>query len=64
MNTLDAVNRHKTKVLGAITVVLGFVQGYPGLSGMISESAYAWLMFCIGIGVTVCGFLNSYQEDR
>lgn len=52
---------HKTKILGVATAALGFIQAYPGLNGMLGETAYAWTMFAIGIGVTICGFLNSQQ---
>jgi hypothetical protein len=56
------VNKHKTKALGIVTVALGFVQAYPGLTELLNPKAYAWTMFVIGLGVTVCGFLNSQQE--
>lgn len=63
MSVTSAVNQHKTKALGIATAVLGFVQAYPGLSDLLSAQQYAWSMFAIGIGVTICGFLNSHQEQ-
>lgn len=57
------LNDHKTKILGVVTVALGFIQAYPGLPELLGPKPYAWTMFFIGIGVTVCGFLNSRQEE-
>lgn len=59
MSVLTSINNNKTKVLGIATVVLGFIQGYPGLPDLLGTNAYAWAMFLIGGGVTICGFLNS-----
>jgi hypothetical protein len=59
----DFINANKTKILGIATVLLGFVQAYPGLTDLLSPNAYAWTMFVIGAGVTVCGFLNSASDD-
>lgn len=59
MGLLTAVNQNKTKLLGIATTVLGFIQAYPGLKNMMSETAFGWTMFVIGIGVSICGFLNS-----
>lgn len=59
MGLLTAVNQNKTKVLGIATTVLGFIQAYPGLKNMMSDTAFGWTMFFIGIGVAICGFLNS-----
>lgn len=59
MSVLTAVNNNKTKVLGIATTVLGFIQAYPGLRDMMSPTAFGWTMFVIGIGVAICGFLNS-----
>lgn len=53
---------HKTKILGVTTVALGFIQAYPGLSDLLSPNAYAWTMMLIGLGVTICGFLNSQEK--
>lgn len=55
------INANKTKILGLFTVALGFIQAYPGLTELLSATAYAWTMFFIGLGVTICGFLNSKQ---
>lgn len=52
---------HKTKVLGVVTAALGFIQAYPGLTELLSPKTYAWTMFAIGLGVTVCGFLNTQR---
>lgn len=60
MNWLDS---HKTKILGSITVLLGFIQGYPGLPQLLSEHMYAWTMFVVGALTVVCGFLNSNKEN-
>jgi hypothetical protein len=57
-----AVDRHKTKLLGALTAALGFIQGYPGLSSMLEPKVYAWVMFAVGMLVVVCGFLNTMEE--
>lgn len=59
MSVLTALNNNKTKVLGIATTVLGFIQAYPGLRDMMSPTAFGWTMFVIGIGVAICGFLNS-----
>jgi hypothetical protein len=59
MTFWDFINNSKTRILGIATTVLGFVQAYPGLRDLLSDQAYAWTMFCIGLGVTVCGFLNA-----
>lgn len=59
MGLLTVVNQNKTKALGIATTVLGFIQAYPGLKNMMSETAFGWTMFVIGIGVSICGFLNS-----
>jgi hypothetical protein len=59
MSVLTAVNNNKTKVLGIATTVLGFIQAYPGLRDMMTPTAFGWTMFVIGIGVAICGFLNS-----
>jgi hypothetical protein len=56
------VMNHKTKILGALTVLLGFIQAYPGLSDMLAPQTYAWTMLVIGALVTVCGFLNSQEQ--
>lgn len=62
MNLKDsALNRHKTKVLGLATVVLGFLQTDPQLKALLPEAVYAWLMVVVGLGTVVCGFLNTFQ---
>lgn len=53
------LNDHKTKILGVATVALGFIQAYPGLPELLTQTQYAWSMFVVGLGVTICGFLNS-----
>lgn len=59
MSVITSINNNKTKLLGIATTVLGFIQAYPGLRDMMSASAFGWTMFVIGIGVSICGFLNS-----
>lgn len=59
MGAVAFVNQNKTKALGIATTVLGFIQAYPGLRDMMSPTAFGWTMFVIGIGVAICGFLNS-----
>lgn len=57
------LSQHKTKILGVITVALGFLQAYPGLPDLLPDTAYAWTMMVVGLGVTVCGYLNSQIGD-
>lgn len=59
MTLWDFIDRSKTRILGIATVVLGFIQAYPGLRDLLSPTAYGWVMFTMGIGVTICGFLNA-----
>lgn len=57
----SAVNRHKTKLLGIATIVLGFLQTDQSLKALLPEQVYAWLMVAVGLGTLVCGFLNTFE---
>lgn len=53
------LNRHKTKITGAVLVVLGAVQANAtALQAALSPQAYAWTMVGAGCFVALLGFLN------
>jgi uncharacterized protein YejL (UPF0352 family) len=56
---LAVLNRHKTKITGAVLVVLGAVQANAtALQAALSPQAYAWTMVGAGCFVALLGFLN------
>lgn len=64
MSVVSTLDNNKTKIVGMITIVLGFIQAYPGLPDLLSKTGYAWAMFIIGILVTAFGFWNTYQTNQ
>jgi hypothetical protein len=60
----SAVNRHKTKLLGIIMIVLGFLQTDTALKGLVPENLYALLVSLAGLGTLICGFLNSFESTQ
>lgn len=53
------LNRHKTKITGALVAMLGVVQtNAAALQAAMSPQAYAWTMVGAGCFVALLGFLN------
>lgn len=59
MAFLNFLMANKTKLLGGIIVGISFIQSYPGLRDLLSDTAYSWLMFVAGLIAVVFGFLNN-----
>lgn len=57
------LNNYKTMILGAFTAALAFIQGYPGLSGLLTPNAYAWASFVLGLVLVVFGLMNTLQAS-
>lgn len=60
--TGGVLNNYKTAIIGAIMAVLAFIQGYPGLTALLSKNAYGWVSFVLGLALVVCGLLNTQQS--
>lgn len=56
------VNNYKTVIIGAVTAVISFVQGYQGLNAMISVHTYTIVAFLLGIALVICGLINTFQN--
>lgn len=56
------VNNYKTVFVGALTSVISFIQGYQGLNAMLSAHSYTVVAFLLGIGLVICGIINTFQN--
>lgn len=64
MNVMKWINRHKTKITGAVLVAAGAAQANATvLQAAISPKAYAWFTVCIGVLVAVLGFINGSRRE-
>lgn len=62
---LKFLNRHKTKVVGFLTVVIGFIQTQATLvQPFMSPAGYAWFVMGTGALVMGFGFLNSSSKSK
>jgi len=61
---LKLVNQHKTKLLGALLVILGALQANSStIQGLVPPKAYAWGTVVIGCLVALLGFLNQGAQS-
>lgn len=61
--TGGVLNNYKTAIIGAVMAVLAFIQGYPGLTALLSKTTYGWVSFVLGLGLVVCGLINTQQAS-
>lgn len=61
MNMIAVTNRHKTKAIGIIGVIVGVLQASGQLKTLLTPDAYGWVTIVFGVVTAVIGFLNSQQ---
>ncbi len=57
------IMNHKTKIVGVIGIVVGFLQMDPRLKNLMDPVAYEWLQVLLGLATVVCGFLNTRSQN-
>lgn len=62
---LRFTNRHKTKITGALLVIIGSLQANATfMQELLSPRAYAMFTIAAGMFVALLGFLNAPKESE